>query len=57
MREPIWPPSLFKMDHFQITGRCPLWVKSRHSHRTKACPLYLQKQTFSAASEMSDLCQ
>jgi hypothetical protein len=38
-REPIWPPSLFKMDHFQTTGRCPLWVKSRHVQRTSRCPL------------------
>ena len=22
--------------------RCPLWVKSRHSHRKKSCPLYPQ---------------
>src|SRR5262249_7353593 len=25
--------------------RCPLWVKSRHSRRKKACPLYPRKRT------------
>ena len=24
--------------------RCPLWVKSRHVHRNRACPLYSQKR-------------
>ena len=26
------------------TGQCPLWVKSRHVHRNRACPLYSQKR-------------
>jgi hypothetical protein len=39
MREPILPPSLFKMDHFQTTGRFPLWVKSRHCEESARCPL------------------
>jgi hypothetical protein len=27
------------------TGRCLLWVKSRHAHRKKSCPLCLRKRT------------
>ena len=26
-------------------GRCPLWVKSRHLHRNKSCPLCTRKRT------------
>jgi len=36
---------------------CPLWVKSRHSHRKKPCPLYPQKRTCAAQLEMSALGQ
>jgi hypothetical protein len=29
-----------------LRPQCPLWVKSRHSHRKKPCPLYPRKRTF-----------
>jgi hypothetical protein len=30
--------------------QCPLWVKSRHWHRKKSCPLYPRKRTFPTRS-------
>ncbi len=37
--------------------RCPLWVKSRHSHRKTSCLLYPRKQTCAAQKRMSALGQ
>ena len=34
-------------------SQCPLWVKSRHLQRKKACPLYPQKRTCAMQRAMS----
>src|SRR5262249_25535252 len=39
--------------HVQCTTRCQLWVKSRHSQRNKACPLYPRKRTCAVQLRMS----
>jgi hypothetical protein len=38
-----------KPDH----PECPLWVKSRRSHRNRPHPLYTRKRTFGVAVGMS----
>ena len=34
-----------RSEHSAVQSKCPLWVKSRHLQRKKACPLYPQKRT------------
>src|SRR5262249_17052436 len=36
-------------------SQCPLWVKSRHVQRAKACPLYPRKRTCAVQEPMSAL--
>src|SRR5262249_36729997 len=38
-------------------ARCPLWVKSRHPHCTKSCPLYPRKRTYAVQQLISAMGQ
>jgi hypothetical protein len=46
-----------RSQRMESTSPCPLWVKSRHVQRKRACPLYPRKQTCAAQLGMSALCQ
>jgi hypothetical protein len=40
-----------------VVRQCPLWVRSRHSHRKKSCPLYPRKRTCAMQLGMSAMGQ
>src|SRR5262249_43835365 len=49
--------SFQKLNVDAACGSCPLWVKSGHSRRNKACPLYPRKRTCAVQLEMSAIGQ
>jgi len=52
---------LFEVHYFDPVwvrlSLCPLWVKSRHMQRTRACPIYPQERTCAVQQPMSALGQ
>jgi hypothetical protein len=47
---------VFRRWEIGSSGCCPLWVKGRHSHRKKSCPLYPRKRTWRCAYRTDELC-